>query len=108
MVLWLVLMGKYAGDSVTHRTSRRLVSVDLDKKEELADIGRFYCPDCEQLQSWGLGNAESGFWRIVEAYEVVDPVDALHEDKYPMSSYLEEWELDDLIEAAKAAAGVAS
>jgi len=95
-ILFLELSGKYKGEvgdiEVTNMTSRRMVAVDLENEEEWGDINSFW--DGEGL-SLGLGNDEDGYWKIVRAFEIMEPTEELHEDKYPVSYELS---LDQLAE----------
>lgn len=100
MILFLVLQGKYdpEGKKDIHCTSRRLVSVDLSIEEERGDIQLFTSEDGKD--NWGLGNEETGWWRIKEAYTFVEPTLELHEDKYPVSYWIPEEGFDEILKEA--------
>lgn len=99
MIVELVLCGKYKPGAATHLTSRRTVSVDLDKAEELSDVGQF---DLGGVKTCGLGNERDGWWRIVGAFEVIEPTQELHEGKYPVCFELADYALDECIKDARA------
>jgi len=99
MIVELMLLGKYGLGAVTHLTSRRTVSVDLDKAEELSDIGQF---DLGGGRAWGLGNERDGWWRIVGAFEVIEPTQELHEGKYPVCFELSYSAFGECIKDARA------
>ena len=71
MILFLVLEGKYGCGGATHLTSRRLVSVDTDNPRELADLQRRRTDS--GAVGWGLGSDKDGWWRVVDAYWLVEP-----------------------------------
>lgn len=103
MILSLVLQGFYTPNvCVPFRDSpeaRRLVAVDLSLEEERKDIQRFRDASTNTMQ-WGLGNADNGWHRILEAYEHFDPTEELHDEKYPVAYRLTEEEFTDIIEEA--------
>lgn len=103
MILSLVLQGFHAPNvSAPSRDSvdsRRLVAVDLDLEEERRDIQRFHDESTGTMQ-WGIGTAEKGWWRILEAYEHLDPTEELHEEKYPVAYRLTEEEFSEIVEEA--------
>lgn len=103
MILSLVLQGFHVPNvCVPFRNSeeaRRLVAVDLDLEEERRDIQRFRDASTDTMQ-WGLGNAENGWSRIIEAYEHFDPTEELHDGRYPVAYKLTEEEFAQIIEEA--------
>jgi hypothetical protein len=100
MILFFVLQGKYdpEGKKDVHCTSCRLVSVDLSIEEERGDIQLFTSEDGKV--HWGLGNEETGWWVIKEAYEFFEPTEELHEGKYPVSYRLTEEEFSEIVKEA--------
>ena len=101
MLLFLVLEGKYtpSGSFVTNCTSRRLVSVNLANREELADLGRFRTDT--GAVCWGLGDVNNGWWRVVEAFEFIEPTEALHEKRYRIATYLDDHDIADVVKTAR-------
>lgn len=103
MILSLVLQGFYAPNvSAPSRDSvdaRRLVPVDLGLEAERREIQRFRDETTGTMQ-WGLGTAEKGWWRILEAYEHREPTAELHDEKYPVAYRLSEEQFSDIVEEA--------
>ena len=96
----IVLQGKISPDGVSSNiTSRRLVPVDLGNESELGDIQRIV--DDKGEICWGLGDDENGWWKIVDVFEMMEPNEELHENKYPVSFHLDESEFSDLVSDAK-------
>ena len=96
MIVQLVLQGRHSKDGLTHATARRIVPVALDIPEERKHVGKFFCEE-EGRHVWGLGDGDA-WWRIVEAFEVMDPTIELHEHKFPVSYALTESEMEAMIE----------
>lgn len=101
MTLYLVLQGKYDPEKpvATNMTSKRMVAIDTDDEEDLGDIQWFYSP-VEDKNVWGLGNEEAGWWKIIEAYECIEPTMELHENKFPVAYSLSESEFSEIIKEA--------
>jgi len=99
-ILLMELCGKYPGeegpDVVTHLTSRRMVSVDLENDDDWGDLNTFW--DGEEM-AWGLGNDVDGYWKIVRVFELVEPQIEMHEDKFPMAYELTFDQLVELMDA---------
>lgn len=94
MTLYLVLEGKTDG---THQSSRRMVAVETDDEEDLGEIQ--FVPD-DGNGSWALGNEMDGWWRIVEAYECVEPTEELHENRFPVAYALSDDEFSKIVKEA--------
>jgi hypothetical protein len=84
-----MLSGKLSPDGkVSNLTSRRLVPVDTSIESELGDIQ--WIVDENGKNCWGLGDEKKGWWKIVDAFEMMEPTVELHEDKYPVSFHIDE------------------
>ena len=99
MNMIIVLQGKISPDgTVSNLTSRRLVPVDLGNENELGDIQRIV--DENGKNCWGLGDEGNGWWKIVDVFEMMDPTEELHENKYPVSFHLDEKQFSALVSKA--------
>lgn len=100
MILMLILQGRYTNDGklFTHGNARRVVSFDLAKKDERDDLRKLKCENFEE-GAWGLSAGEY-WWRIDEAFELIEPTVEIHEGKYPVSYAVTASELDEIIEDA--------
>lgn len=96
MTLYLVLEGKVDPDKVPHLTSKRIVAFNTD---DIGDVKLCYSPS-EGKNFWGLGNEKDGWWRIIDAYECIEPTDELHENKFPVAFHLSEEEFSDIVKEA--------
>lgn len=96
MTLYLVLEWKVGPDNVTHLTSKRIVAFNTD---DIGDIQQCYSPS-EGKNFWGLGNEKDGWWRIIDAYECIEPTDELHENKFPVAFHLSDEEFSDIVKEA--------
>jgi len=87
----LILEGHYSPDGrlIDHIHSRRRVTVDLENEDERGDIQWFFNTDTGE-NCWGLGNEEIGWWKIVETFEIIEPNEEVHENKYPVAYHLDE------------------
>ena len=85
-ILLLELCGKYPGGEeagiVTHRDSRRIVTIDLEDEDDWGDVNWFWTGT---EMAWGLGDDVNGYWKIERVFEMVEPRVELHEDKFPIS-----------------------
>lgn len=97
--LLLELCGKYPGeegpDAVTHLTSRRMVSVDLEDEDDWGDLNTFW--DGEAM-AWGLGNDVDGYWKIIRVFEMIDPRIEMHEGGFPVAYELTFDQLEALMD----------
>jgi len=97
-LLLLELCGKYRDEAgelrVTHLTSRRIVTVDLSDENDWGDVNSFW--DGRDM-SLGLGDDEHGYWKIIRAFEIIEPTMDLHEEKFPVSYELSLEKLSELI-----------
>lgn len=100
MTLYLVLEGKVGPDNVTHLTTKRMVALNTDYKDDVGDIQQRYSPS-EGKNFWGLGNEKDGWWRILEAYECIEPTEELHENKFPVAYVLSEEQFSSIVKEAK-------
>lgn len=102
-IISVVLDGKHGPDGklVEGKCVRRIVPIDLDKEEERGDVQWFFDADAGE-DRWGLGNAEQGWWRIVDAYEWDDATVRLHEGKYPVAFHMPEPEFAQRVREANA------
>lgn len=102
MIIQLVLQGRYSkdGEPFTHMNVRRIVPVAIDIKDELKDVKKFFCKD-ENRDVWGLEDDEGMFWRIVEAFEVMEPELFIHGNKYPVSFELTDDGFEETIKEYK-------
>lgn len=102
MLIALILQGKFTseGKPDSHFTSKRMVIVDLDKKSEARDIQKFLSKEDNQ-EHWGLIAKDLGWWLIIEAYELIEPNQDLHEDKYDVAFYLTKEQFEKLLENFK-------
>ena len=100
MIVGLILQDKISSDgkTTTHCTSRRFVPVSLSIEEELGDIQ--WITDEKGENCWGLGNEETGWWKIIEAYEMMNPTEELHENKFPVSYQLTDHQFSELVREA--------
>lgn len=99
-LILLILEGRYEIDrKCTHCHSRRAVSVDLDNKHEREDVQRFLDPDTGCFV-WGFGSVKGGWWKIVDAFEMIEPNEDVHENKYPVSFHLDKEQFAEIIREA--------
>jgi len=99
MTLYLVLQGKYDGECNSRMSSKRMVALNTEDEEDLGEIQRFYS-QAEDRNAWGLGNERDGWWRILEAYECVEPTEELHENKFPVAYALSEEQFSKIVREA--------
>jgi len=73
-----------------------MVSVDLEDEDDWGDVNKFW--DGEEMV-WGLGNDLDGYWKVVRAFEMIEPRVELHEAKFPVAYELTFDQLAALMEA---------
>ena len=99
-VLLLELCGKYPGGTgpqpVMHLAARRMVVVDLEDEDDWGDVNVFWTGT---ETAWGLGDDVDGYWKIVRAFEMMEPHDELHESRFPVAYELTIAQLRELMEA---------
>jgi len=95
----LVLQGRFSADGnlISHGNTKRIVSVDMDKEDEVSDIRQFLNKEDGQVH-WGIVAENSGFWMIYDAFEWIEPTTELHENKYPVAYHLTEEQFSEIFE----------
>ena len=99
-IITLVLDGKFdaEGKRVDVSAPRRVVNIDLDVAEERGNVQSFFSEELGGDLYLGFGNAENGWWRIVEAFENVEPTVELLDGQFPFAFRIEEKDLVRIIE----------
>lgn len=99
-IITLVLDGKFdaEGKRVDVSAPRRTVSIDLNVAEERGNVQSFFSEELGGDLYLGFGNAEKGWWRIVEAFENVEPTVELLDGQFPFAFHIEEKDLVRIIE----------
>lgn len=104
-IITIILDGKFdaEGKRVDVSAPRRAMHIDLEIAEERGNIQSFFSEELGGDLYLGFGNAENGWWRIVEAFENVEPTVELLDDQFPFAFHIDEKDLVKMVEEVEEA-----
>ena len=81
--VWIVMEAfrPWYGERVERRC-RRMITVSLDAAEDWGEF-EVVCDEEGKEEVW-FGDDESGYWRVEQVFEFVEPTMELFEDRYPV------------------------